>query len=60
MKRTTITCDGPDCARSATGNGYSTLWARLKAKGWRDGKKRGEHYCPVCAEIGFKEDRRSQ
>lgn len=46
-KRTVIICDG--CGRSVTGQGYSTLVARLRGKGWVCPSGH-EHYCKRCAE----------
>lgn len=58
MKQTCVICDA--CGRVEVGQGYSTLWHRLKEKGWKlesaqDGKK---HFCPGCTVHATRSKRR--
>lgn len=48
MKSTTITCDS--CGKTMAGVGWSTLWAKAKARGWIKGIDPSKHYCRECAK----------
>lgn len=54
MKETTIYCDA--CRRWAKGTDYSTLWARLRKRGWVLGYDKGTHYCPKCVQGAVKKE----
>ena len=47
-RETTITCGG--CGCSVTAEGYSTLWADLRKRGWtRPARK--THFCKKCSVL---------